>query len=82
MPSLSFADTLECNYQASQIKKIISNINTHKKLCESLSNRNKDKCYFRLTVKYNSLSRVMFYAENICNVKDFSLVKNLKKNLR
>jgi len=81
LPSLTFANNSECNNQASQIKKIISNINTHKKLCESLNGRDKVKCYSKLTLKYNSLSRVMFYAENICSTKDFSFVKSLKENL-
>ena len=81
LPSLAFANNSECNDQASQIKKIIANINAHKKLCESLDGRNKVKCYSRLTIKYNSLSRVMFYAENICSTKDFSVVKSLKENL-
>ena len=41
LPSLTFANNSECNDQASQIKKIILNINAHKKLCESLDGRNK-----------------------------------------
>ena len=82
LPSLSFADVSECNDQTSQVKKIISNINTHKKLCKSLDKSNKVKCYSQLTIKHNNLSRVMFYAKNICNIKDFRAVKSLKKNIR
>ena len=81
LPSFALANDSECNDQASEIKKIISNINTHKKLCESLDGKDKVKCYSKLTMKYNNLSRVMFYAENICSVKDFSVVKSLKENL-
>jgi len=81
LPSFTFANDAECVYQASQIKKIISNINTHKKLCKSLDGKDKVNCYSKLTIKYNSLSRFMFYAEYICSVKDFSVVKSLKENL-
>ena len=81
LPSFALANDSECNDQASEIKKLISNINTHKKLCESLSGRNKVKCYSNLSFRYNVLSRAMFYAENTCNIKSFSMIKELKKGL-
>ena len=81
LPTLAFANDFECDNQKSQIKKLISNINAHKKLCESLSGRNKVKCYSNLSFRYNVLSRAMFYAENTCTTKSFSMIKELKKGL-
>tara|TARA_B100000963_G_scaffold290940_1_gene260846 strand:- start:339 stop:644 length:306 start_codon:yes stop_codon:yes gene_type:complete len=77
-----FADSLEdCNQYLLNIKSMIQKINIQKKECESFGEKRKNMCYLNLELKYNALSRAIFYTETVCEPETLLTIKSLKKDL-